>query len=276
MSNVDLALAAIDTFDAEAPPVAWHLDRIDVLNRLRQLVQDPSKLDQRGLNACAPAVFFKTWLARDPVAAAAFTCKLLRDGSAPIGAMVVAPSTKLLAQEYSLLRSVTDAAHPNSTPESADWMLLSGLRDSENIWFDYAGEPFTVGDAVAGLTLPNTLASWLSATGLYGLVDNSTNVIASGDPAPLLAAIPTSDRDIILFVNAAAIFDLQIQPVGAGPEAAFFVVPNHYVLMTAPCGLGGDPSWMNVDVWSWGRGYRGWQGTRRFGANYFGMITAVA
>ena len=39
-------------------------------------------------------------------------------------------------------------------------MLLSALRDSENIWFDYAGEPFTLGDAVAGLTLPGTLAGW--------------------------------------------------------------------------------------------------------------------
>jgi hypothetical protein len=278
MGSIDQALADINAFEAEPfSGVAWQLSRTEVLARLRQLVLDPSLLDQRGLNACAPAVFFRAWFARDPAAASAFACALLRDGSALIGALMVAPSSKLRAQQYALLRSTIDAAHPNSTPECTDWMLLSGLRDSENIWFDYLGEPFSAGDAVAGLTLPGTLAGWLTATNLYSSVSNATNLVASGDPHPLLDAIPTSDRDIILFINVAAIFDLHAQPGDAPPASSFFVVPNHYVLMTGPFALSEDASWTQVDVWSWGSAsrYRGWQGTLRLGSNYFGLVEAV-
>src|SRR4051812_17228429 len=180
MSAVDEALAAVDVFEAEErQDVAWQLDRGWTLIRLRELLRNPELIDQRGLNACAPAVFFRVWLARDPVAAATFACALLRDGSAAIGSLRVAPSWKLLGQNYASLKAATDAAHPHATPENADWMLLSALRDSENIWFDYAGEPYTAGDAVAGLTLPSTVASWLSATNLYSSVVNDTNLVFS-------------------------------------------------------------------------------------------------
>ena len=107
-------------------------------------------------------------------------------------------------------------------------------------------------------------------------MDNSTNLVASGDPQPLLAALPTSDREIVVFVNASAIYDLHDHPAGATPDTQFFVVPNHYVLMTGPFTLSDDGSWIEVDVWSWAKAYRGWQGSSRFGSNYFGMITAIA
>ena len=152
MSDVDSALAVVDAFEAEPNQnVAWQLDRYWTLQRLRTLLRNPELIDQRGLNACAPAVFFRVWLERAPVAAANFGCALLRDGSASIGSLNVAPGWKLLGQNYANLKAATDAAHPNATPENADWMLLSALRDSENLWFDYVGEPFTTGNAVAGL-----------------------------------------------------------------------------------------------------------------------------
>ncbi len=276
MGSINVALANIDAFEAEQwQDVSWELDRGAVLSRLRRLVQHPALLDQRGLNACAPAVFFRTWFARDPVAAAAFTCTLLRDGSGQIGSLTVAPSWKLKQQRYSLLRSTIDAAHPNATPECTDWMVLSALRDSENLWFDYAGEPFSAGDAVAGITLPSTLASWFTSTGLYRTVDNTTTLVAEGDPRTLLGVIPSSDLDVVLFINATAIYDLRNQPVGALPPGQFFVVPNHYALLTAPFALSQDANWVDVDVWSWAKTYAGWQGAERFGSNYFGLIRAT-
>jgi hypothetical protein len=274
MSDVDTALAVVDAFEAEEyQDVAWQLDRGWTLVRLRELLRKPDLIDQRGLNACAPAVFFRVWFARDPVAAANFACALLRDGSAPIGSLHVAPSWKLLGQNYVNLKAATDAAHPHATPENADWMLLSALRDSENIWFDYAGEPYTAGDAVAGLTLPSTLSAWLSATNLYSSVVNDTNLVFSGDRQELYGLIPTSNTDVILLVNAAAIFGLSSpSPTGQPPNNGGFSVPNHYILMTAPFASSSDGSWINVDCWSWGASYRGWQGTERFFNNYFGVL----
>lgn len=274
MSDVDSALAVVDQFEAEPyQEVAWQLDRYWTLQRLRTLIRSPDLIDQRGLNACGPAVFFRVWFARDPVAAATFTCALLRDGSAAIGSLNVAPSWKLLGQNYANLKAATDAAHPNATPENAEWMLLSALRDSENIWFDYAGEPYTTGDAIAGITLPSTLASWLSATTLYSSVVNDTNLVFSGNRQELYNLIPTSNTDPILFVNAAAIFDLSTGvPGGQPPDPGGLSIPNHYILMTAPFAASGDSAWVDVDCWSWGKSYRGWQGTERFFNNYFGVL----
>jgi len=58
VSDVNVALANVDAFAAQSPaPVAWVLDRFDVIQRLRILLQNPQIIDQRGLNACAPGVF---------------------------------------------------------------------------------------------------------------------------------------------------------------------------------------------------------------------------
>jgi hypothetical protein len=276
MGDVSTALANVDSFSTQSDQsVAWGLNRNDVLQRLKQLLQNPDLLDQRGLNACAPAVFFRIWLARAPVATAAFTCELLRNGSASLGSLVVEPDTDLREQDYHALRSSTDAEHPHSMPECTDWMLLSALRDSENIWFDYLGRPYTAGDAVAGLTLPGTLAGWLGATQLYSSVTDHTTVVGPGDLHPLLDLIPTSDVDIVLFVNAHAIYDLANAPgapVTPFPAIAF---PDHYVLMTAPFVQADHTNWMDIDVWTWGGIRKGWQRIPRFLDNYFGWMVAT-
>lgn len=276
MSAIDDALAHIDAFDRATPAtVAWQIDRAATLARLRELVRAPEKLDQRGLNACGPAVFFRIWLARDPLACARFACALLRDGSASIGARKVAPSWKILGQRYALLRQATDAAHPNSTPEPADWMLLTGLRDSENIVLDYAGEPFTIADRMAGATLPSTLVGWLEATGLYRSISNETNLVASGDRKRLSGLLPTSGTDIALFIAAKAIYDLEPkQPKRAAPKGDFFAFPDHYVLMRSPIVQWDDPDWIEIDCWSWGRTFSGWQSAAVFVTNYFGTVVA--
>lgn len=275
VSDLGVALARVDTFEAQGPSVAWGLDRFDVLQRLRALLQNPEIIDQRGLNACAPAVFFRVWFAHDPVAVADFACRLLRDGFASIGALVVAPSWKLLGQRYGQLRAATDAAHPGVTPESADWMLLCALRDSENFWFDYVGEPYTAGDAVAGLTLPATLAGWLSATGLYSSVENVTNLVLGADLNQFLMQNPRPDLDVLLFINTPAIYDLQPAATGIVPGGNFFSTPNHYVhLQTMPF-VNDDQQWVHLDTWSWARTWDGWQGSERFRSNYFGYLRAT-
>lgn len=276
VSDVNTARAEVDAF-AQAMPasVAWGLDGFDVVARLRVLLANPELIEQRGLNACAPAVFYRLWLEHDPVAAARFACALLRDGSARIGSLLIAPSWKLLGQRYGQLRTATDAAHPGATPECTDWMLLSALRDSENIWFDYAGEPYTVGDAVAGLTLPATVAGWLSATGLYASVENATNLVMAADLQQFLMQNPRPDLDILLFINTPAIYDMSNTIPATVPDGNLFTVPNHYVHLQSMPFVDDTQRWVHLDTWSWARTWDGWQGSERFRTNYFGFIRAT-
>jgi hypothetical protein len=278
MSDLNAALAFVDDFDANASTnVSWKLDRYWTLQRIRALLRHPEELNQRGLNACAPAIFFRIWFARDPVSAAKFSCSLLRDGSASIGSLFIAPSWKLRDQNYAMLKSTTDAAHYGATPENADWMLLSALRDSENIYFDYVGEPYTLQEMAAGVTLPSTLCGWLNATNLYSSVANETNILTASSQQRLLSMIPTSNVDIVLMVSSS--FNANMYPsipTDQQPGVGGVHIPDHYVLQTAPFAQWNDPAWLNIECWSWGRTLTGWVGYDQFFTKYFGLILATA
>ncbi|MGO4886120.1 hypothetical protein ACJ2A9_00035 [Anaerobacillus sp. MEB173] len=279
MRNITTALIYVDDFEAKmGTNVAWNLDIKLTLQRIRTLIRNPELIEQRALNACGPAVFFRIWFARDPFAAAMFACQMLRDGSANIGSLRVVAGARLRSKDYARMRSITDSAHPNATPEHADWMLLSSLRDSENI-FGYAGEPYTTMDAVSGLTLPSTLSNWLNATGLYSSVSNETNFVYAPNQQQLLNMIPTSNVDIVLLVSST--FDDGLQPffmppqgILPGPGGAH--IPNHYILVTAPFIKSNDSLWLRMEVWSWGRRISGWVGYTQFFTKYFGPIIATA
>jgi hypothetical protein len=277
MSDLATALANVNAFEASAPStVAWKLDRTQTLQRLRTLLTTPALIGQRGLNACAPAAFFRVWLARDPVGAAAFACTMLRDGTATIGSKTITASQGLLAQDYAAVRDAVNAAHSNAMPDTADWMLQCSLRDSENTLVDYLGEPYSVRDTIAGLTLPLTLTSWLTATNLYTTVANDTTVLPGVDNQRLPTLLPTSNVDIILLVNSS--FNANFYPNLATrplvPPSPGVYIPDHYVVMNGPFSLDAGV-WLNVDVWTWGRTMGGWVGSADFGSRYYGLILAT-
>jgi len=279
MGSLIDALASVDAFDANPDKViAWNLDRGSALARLREILNRPELLHQRGLNACGPAVFFRVWLARDPAAVAVFACNLLKFGSANIGSLVVAAGHSLLNQNYSQIRASFDAnAGHQVTPESADWMLLSALRDSENIFLDYLGEPSTVGDMAAGVTLPSTVQGWLASTNVYSLVVNETNLVFAADKNHLLGLMPTANLDVVLMVNSAAASGIAVSPISPGwspPPGAAFSIPNHYISMTGRFSESSDRLWVHMNFWSWGENQAGWQGSDLLFSDYFGTVTA--
>jgi hypothetical protein len=269
-SDFNDALARVDSVEAQPVELPWNLDGHTTLERLRALLRDPTLLNQRGVHACGPAVFFRIWLERDPVAAADLACAMLRDGQASIGSLVIRAGDGLLNQDYAAVRARVEAATPNTMPETADWMLLSSLRDSENVFLDYLGEPNTVADKLAGMTTPHTLAGWLSATNLYSSFDSDTNVAVPKDRQRILSLIPTSDIDVVVFLNHASTIGLLGQPTPTPPKVnpIGIVVPDHFVLMTGPITPADDPAWIDLDIWTWGRMTPGFQGTEFFFENF--------
>jgi hypothetical protein len=278
-SSADSAISTVNAFAASGDRKnAWQLDRAATLNRLVALLRVPDRLHQRGLNACGPAVLFRMWLARDPVAVANFAIDVLRTGSSLIGSLPVAAGSALLAQDYIAVKAAADAVRPGDMPETADWMLLSTLRDAENDALDYLGEPGTVRDKLAGMTLPGALVSWLKATSMYSSVEDRTNLVQTADRQALLDLVPAGNSDVPLFVHHHFIAPLFPEPVGVPPQnglANILTVPDHYVLLNGRCILADDPGWTAVDCWSWGDIKRGFQGTERLFANYFGMVIAT-
>lgn len=125
------------------------------------------------------------------------------------------------------------------------------------------------------MTLPYLLTSWFNATGLYSNLSNETSVI-EGDRQRLLSIVPLSNLDIILFIQSNLLYDLQPSVPATVPPTPFgFFTPDHYVLMGGPASQWAGPDWINIDCWSWGRSYGGWEGTEQFFSRYFGMIVGT-
>jgi len=272
------ALASVDAFEADPDKAtAWRLDRAATLARLRELLRNPDLMHQRGLNACGPAVFFRLWLARDPVAVARFACTLLYRGAAEIGTLAVRPRPTLLHQDHAQIRNTADAAAGHQvTPETADWMLLCALRDSENGLLEYRGEPDTFADRAAGVTLPSTLQGWLAASGAWYLVQNHTNLVFAADPQHLLQTVPAPTVDVVLLANSTAATGIATTPIVPGwapPQPGLFPLPDHYIAMTGPFRQSTDQRWVHVDFWSWGERHAGWQGSELLMKDYFGQIS---
>ena len=276
MSTQDDALALLHSAAGEEPDIPWKLDWQSTISRLQSLVLDPNLVDQKGLNACGPAVFFRIWFDRDPLGAATFTYRLLKSGTADIGPITVTPSAALLAQDYSSVRDTANAVSPNTMPEGAEWMLLSGLRDSENLLVDYLGEPNTISDKLAGMTLPSTVATWLQSTNAYSTVVNDTTVF-SDTWESLQALNPSPNADFALLVHSQFMSALYPAPTGDPAPADSFVIPQHFVMMLDPVGVGATPGWIDIGLWTWGRAQRHtWTSEAKFLSNYFGPIIAYA
>jgi hypothetical protein len=242
-------------------------------------VRSPNLIRQAGLNACGPAVFFRLLFDGNPVAAASFACELLHNGSSVVGALNVNAGAALLAQDYATVKATvvadSDETHRNWMPETADWMLLSALRDSEDVLIDYLGEPGTPRDKVAGMTLPSTLAGWLKDSSLFSAVENATDVVVGGGRDRLFAAMPAQGNAFILLVDDGLPKQLMKEPIGPAPAPLIqFALPNHYVLLNRPVLRGADTDWINLNVWTWGKDYSGWQGQSPLFAAYYGLLAA--
>ena len=273
MSTQADAILLLQQAAQEDPVIPWKLDWHSVIARLRELVMHPDRLHQRGLNACGPAVFFRIWFARDPLGAATFGYRLAKSGAAFFGPVNVNPCAALLATDYAAVRASVDNPPTRSMPDEADWMLLSALRDSENTLIDYLGQPHTVQDQLAGMTLPSTIAGWLQATNVYSVVTNSTTVFTDTWES-LQSRFPSPTTDIALLVNS-GFMDLFPAPAGVPAAADWFRVPNHYVQLLSPVTQGADAGWIKLSTWTWGRNeIDKWTSQAKFLSNYFGPVTA--
>ncbi|MGY3319582.1 hypothetical protein [Arthrobacter sp. TE12232] len=267
MSTQADALMLLDAAAQESPSIPWKLDWHSTISRIRTLIMQPELIRQCGLNVCGPAVFFRIWFARDPLGSATFAYRLLKSGGADLGPRSIVPGAALLAQDYATLRATFGS---NLTPEAADWMLMSALRDSENLFIDYIGEPGTLRDMAAGITVPATLIDWLQATNVY----SSVEVNPTGSKDVLRALTPTANVDVALLVNS-GFDDLFPTPNGEPLGVNLLAYPNHYVQLLEPVTVDSPPGWIKLSEWSWGRSYTGmWASEAKFLSEFYGAVSA--
>ena len=283
-SNKQAGLIAVDIFKNSAAPGKWKLDKSNIVSRLRDLVNDPTLVQQGSMNFCGPAAFLYLWFKNDPAKAVAFAKSLFERGYGYVGTEKIRPADRLLNQDYAanvlpLMRDVC--------PE-ADWMMMVALRDDENILPTLDGTP---DDSASAGTWPGELKDWLEFSQMYTNLENDTNKFFEKGLNHAKKLIPYQGtlnpnnlytQNIVLLVNAHLLFE-GLNNTG-NPKSDEFILnafPNHFCVLE-DSGNPNDPAvkettggMVELRVWSWGAIQSISVSKETFENNYYGTITAT-
>lgn len=269
------AVALVNEFRARGDGGGFTPGRAEVADRLVQLIQNPTLVDQASLNLCGPAAFHRVWIARDPVAFARYAISLYETGAGDIGTLHVAPDSDLRQQDYHGTavpamqgRAPAGANQADYVTPAAEWITMSSLRDVANAFFDYEGMP---DEDVSAATTPAEVAEWMSATGLYSSVTDEGNWVLTKGLEHALGLDPGPNRDVILLVNAHVLSGSSQKKSDDFILRAF---PNHFIVLESRITETPDGK-VAFDYWSWGARSHVEVPKDVFNANYYGAVTGV-
>lgn len=206
-----------------------HVKQADVVTGLTERVNDPTKQNQAEANLCGPAAFLYCLLNEHPEYYVQYVVDLFLTGKAHIGALKVEPS--LDCRYYD---------PPANRIAPVDWIALASLRDSENTTFTFS----SIDDTVAGITMPHSLAKWLSESGFSG-VKNDTNLVHSKGQREIeeCGQEVALYRWVFLFIN-----DNLLDGTKQTKSSTF---PNHWIVLDSAPQIAGDD--ISFTAYSWGK-----------------------
>lgn len=253
--------AAVET-DALGVPAFSGVTRTDVYREIEERVADPSLIRQGAASLCGPAVVTYILARNRPGEYERYAKTLFETGDASVGDLRVRPGEDCR-------RQAPEGIGP------ADWVTLAGLRDSENMIFDYD----EASDRVAGITFPGSIASWLTRMGFSG-VRNDTNLVFHKRKSNFQDAVDQfrKGRAVCLFVSIDGIEK-------PSPGRGFFdsiagKFPNHWVVLTGVDSTSADD--VHFKIFTWGMGAYDIPGDSGWGPrlsmedwlqNYYGYVS---
>lgn len=218
-------------------PAFKNIPRDELLKNLRERELDASRISQRGTSLCGPASLMFLAARHRPARYAQFVTDLYESGTARLERLKITPGQD--CKDF----------NPAGKIAAADWVALASVRDSENAIFDYDEDD----DALAGITLPGTLAGWLEKAGFRELV-NETNLYLTKGEENLRAAdrLHRSGASVCLFIDADGISK---EPSDRGLLSQIATSANHWVVLTSGMELSAES--VRFTVYTWGQG--AWQ-----------------
>lgn len=239
-----------------------HILRADVAKGLRERIQLPSLIHQKGSSLCGPAALLYDLLTRDPVAYVEYVIALYETGVGHLGKLEVKPGNDLKQHD------------PGTTVEASDWIALASLRDSENYFFDYQAAD----DEFAGITLPHELEDWFRKTGYTDVVDEARVVVDQEEDNVQRADAHFRDGyRVCLFIHS-NMLDKAKQSTGSA-------TPDHWVVLTSRVSFGTavidseSKRTISFTIYTWGKGRwrvpdTGALTVDDFLDNYYGYVAA--
>jgi hypothetical protein len=146
------------------------------------LINNPNLVNQGANGLCGEAAFFNVWLWEDPLAVARFGVQPFNSGCASIGVdECVRTRPSLRSQNFNKVALQMQKENPNfshAADWSAEWMLMSALRDANNWVISYDGTP---SDKWGAGSSNREVTHWLRATGLFSKLSYEKVSYETGD-----------------------------------------------------------------------------------------------
>lgn len=244
--------------ETDSPSAFPKLSKAQIISGLRSRIDNPTQINQAGLNACGPASLVYGLASKNPDAYATLTIKLFKYGSAAEGTYVVKPGDDLKA------KGPDDYEWKGNKPSQVDWMLLSSMRDTENSVSDFEGGP---DEDASAITTPSEMVKWLRKVMGYRTIDDQTNLVFTKgiDHAATVNTKRGEGNYIPLLINANMITTKKDK----GPMA---LVPNHWIVLTSDINVGDDK--VTFTAYTWGQNRSVECSKKDFADNYYGAIFA--
>lgn len=267
VSSREDAIAIIEDFRTRDFISPWaSLDREDVADRLIDLINEPRAIQQGALNLCGPAALICMWNGRDPVGFANYATDLYDAGTGYIGSLEISPDSDILDIDF-------NAISGKANTWSADWMVLGAIRNSLNVWWQpsWVGNP---SQELAGLTRPEELADWLTATGIYETVENEANWVKEKGIPHALNLPQQEGRDIALLLHSNLLKAAKHEELDRSILLSLF--PNHFVVLINEVLLNVENDQINLSLWTWGSTSIMISVSKQvFVKNYYGAVIAT-
>jgi hypothetical protein len=226
------AIARLDHYKNTITNQAWVINKNVLFDRLKELVLEPSKVDQGSIGFCGPAAFFRIWIEIEPSAFVDFAGKLFETGQSNIGDMDVSPNSSLLTVDYNLVNGT-----PNQSIPSAEWMIMSALKD---LSVDATGK---IQDRDDAETTSRGVADFLEATNLYNPNMTVADEWGGSDRDTVNEVLRKrgNQTDIIMMLDSELIQTMNL---------SLWPGTNHFVLLTSEFYEDSDEDTF-FDYWCW-------------------------
>lgn len=231
-SVMQAAEAAIADFETAIAPGIWlHLDKATLVAELRDRIHHPHHISQGGQPFCGPAAVLFELARKNPLRYIEICRNLYQLGGFYGATRFIPASEKLQKSSYGDLRM-----------PQLDWMVLSTLREMENVLFPVEPNAPDIIRNLAGMTKSWEMRGWVKEILGFTNVDYHYAFIAN-DIEAINEAAQTIQQGGVAFALITAEGMLQDNP----PLVPF---PSHWVGVLGNITVKPDVVGLNIYTWS--------------------------